>query len=138
MILFDTDTFTLDQRGHAQLLERHREASEVPAITIVTQIEVLRGRFEAVLKASDGKQLLRAQQILIRSRQHLALFRAIPFDEAAATEFDRLTHEKKLKKIGRADLLIAAIALPSRATLVTRNLRHFLLVPGLKVENWAD
>jgi predicted nucleic acid-binding protein len=26
----------------------------------------------------------------------------------------------------------------SRATLVTRNLRHFRPIPGLKLENWAD
>jgi tRNA(fMet)-specific endonuclease VapC len=43
-----------------------------------------------------------------------------------------------LLEIGRADLLIASIALSRQATLVTRNLRHFRLIPGLRVENWAD
>ena len=60
------------------------------------------------------------------------------FDAQAAAVFDRLRGHKKLKKIGRADLLIASIALARRATLVTRNLRHFQQVPGLLVENWAD
>jgi tRNA(fMet)-specific endonuclease VapC len=41
-------------------------------------------------------------------------------------------------KIGRADLLVASIALANRATLVTRNLRHFREVPGLSLENWVD
>ena len=36
------------------------------------------------------------------------------------------------------DLLIASIALAQRATLVTRNLRHFRQIPALNVENWAD
>jgi len=52
--------------------------------------------------------------------------------------FDSLRKNKKLKKIGRRDLLIAAISLAERATLVTRNLKDFRHVPGLQVENWAD
>jgi tRNA(fMet)-specific endonuclease VapC len=43
-----------------------------------------------------------------------------------------------LRKIGRADLLIASVTLANRATLVTRNTRHFKQVPGLRVENWVD
>jgi len=43
-----------------------------------------------------------------------------------------------LRKIGRADLLIASIALASSATLATRNLKDFAFVPGLRTENWAD
>ena len=62
----------------------------------------------------------------------------IPFDARSAAEFDRLRQIKNLKRIGRADLLIASIALAQRATLVTRNLRHFRQIPGLNLENWAD
>jgi predicted nucleic acid-binding protein len=56
-------------------------------------------------------------------------------DATAATVFDQLRQNKKLKKIGRGDLLIAAITLANRATLVTRNLKDFRQVPGLQVEN---
>ncbi len=56
----------------------------------------------------------------------------------AAAEFDRLRENRKLRKIGRADLLIACVALANRATLVTRNLKHFRQVPGLQVEDWVD
>ena len=38
----------------------------------------------------------------------------------------------------RGDLLTACIALAHDATLVTRNTRDFAVVPGLKIENWAD
>lgn len=138
MILLDTDTLTLHQAGHLKVTERIRSASEVPRITLVTQIEALRGRQDAVLKAENGDKLLRAQQGLIRTVAHLALFEIVPFDEAAATEFDRLRQTKGLKKIGRGDLLIASIALANKATLVTRNLKDFRQVVGLQVENWAD
>ena len=57
---------------------------------------------------------------------------------AAASEFDKLRQFKNLKRIARADLLIASIALAQRATLITRNLRHSRQVPGLNLENWAD
>jgi tRNA(fMet)-specific endonuclease VapC len=49
-----------------------------------------------------------------------------------------LLQNKKVKKIGRADLLIAAFAMANRAVLVTRNLKDFRQVPGLRIENWAD
>ena len=59
-------------------------------------------------------------------------------DLAVAAEFDRLRQDKKLKKIGRADLLIACVTLTNWGKLVGRNLKDFRLVAGLQVENWAD
>jgi tRNA(fMet)-specific endonuclease VapC len=56
----------------------------------------------------------------------------------AAAQFDRLRQIKRLKKLGRADLLIGYITLAHRATLVTRNDDHFRQIPGLKIENWVD
>jgi tRNA(fMet)-specific endonuclease VapC len=138
MILLDTDAFTLHQFSHDRFMERFRMASEAPAITILTQIEALRGRHDAVVKAEDGTRVLRAQEGLFRTVRHLALFDVVPFDDAAAAEFDRLRQTKGLKNIGRGDLLIASIALANRATLVTRNLKDFRKVPNLRVENWAD
>jgi tRNA(fMet)-specific endonuclease VapC len=90
------------------------------------------------LKAADGNQLQRAQLYLVQSERDLAEHVIVPIDSASGAEFDRLRGNKKLKKIGRRDLLIACIALAHRATLVTRNLKHFRQVPGLQVENWAD
>jgi tRNA(fMet)-specific endonuclease VapC len=137
MILLDTDVFSLLLAGHPRLAERHRRAVDEVAITIVTRIESLQGRFAALLKAANSTELLRAQERLGRQEQDSLPFRVILFDAAAAAEFDRLRADKKLKKIGRADLLIASIALARRATLVTRNLRHFRQVAGLALDDWA-
>ncbi len=138
MILLDSDSYTLHQYGQEKIVERCGTATEAASITIVTQIEVLRGRHDALLKAENGDRLLHAQRLLALTVQHLRQFPVVPFDDAAAAEFDRLRENKKLKKIGRGDLLIAAIALAHGATLVTRNLKDFRQVPGLQVENWAD
>ncbi len=138
MKLLDTDILTLFFAGNAAVVERVRHETETIATSVITRIEVLRGRFEAILKADDGTQLERAQQKLLATERDLTAFAIIPIDGAIAARFDKLRKQKKLKKIGRADLLIASIALAHGATLVTRNVRHFKQVPGVAVENWAD
>jgi tRNA(fMet)-specific endonuclease VapC len=125
--------------GHQGIAARIRQVGEANiATTLVTEVEILRGRHEFLVKASDGEQVLRAQQLLDASKDLLRTLPIIPLDAAAATEFDKLRQNKKLKKVGRADLLIAAVTLARRATLVTRNVKHFRQVPGLHVENWVD
>jgi tRNA(fMet)-specific endonuclease VapC len=138
MILFDTDLLSLYFWGHPRVVRRYHEAEDEIRITVVSRIEVLQGRFEAIRKAENGERLLKAVSKLAESEAGLALFEIVPFDQSAAAEFDRLLTVKKLKKIGRGDLLIASIALANRATLVTRNVRHFELIPSLQIENWAD
>jgi tRNA(fMet)-specific endonuclease VapC len=138
MILLDTDAFTLHQLGHERFMQRFEAASEPPAITIITRIEALRGRHDAVFKAEDGARLLRAQYGLVRTVEHLRLFEIASLDVTAAAEFDRLRQTKGLRRIGRGDLIIASICLANKAMLVTRNLRDFRHVSGLEIENWAD
>jgi len=70
MNLLDTDTLTLLMSGHARITERVGQADRV-AITLVTRIEILQGRFASILKAADGRQLLRAQQWLQQNEQYM-------------------------------------------------------------------
>lgn len=60
----------------------------------------------------------------------------LDFDEAAATKFDELRSARL--GIGTQDLKIAAIALARNATLLSRNLKDFMKVPGLRVEDWTN
>lgn len=61
------------------------------------------------------------------------------FDAAAAAEFGRIGSLLAARgtPIGEFDVLLAAHAVALRCTLVTNNVRHFLKVPGLSVENWV-
>src|SRR5438105_3551854 len=112
MYFLDTDALSWAHAGHAGIADRIKQAGEGNvATTVVSAIEILRGRQEFLLKASDGRQLLQAQRLLQSSQELLQVVRIIPVDEPAATEFDRLRQDKSLKRIGRADLLIASIAL---------------------------
>lgn len=68
----------------------------------------------------------------------LAPFRVLDFDAAAADRYaDARTHLAGTgQPIGDRDLMIAAIALANRATLVSGNVGEFQRVPGLRVEDW--
>lgn len=139
MYLLDTDTLTHLYTGNTNVIARLNavEDSEV-GITIITKAEMLRGRIEYLIKAENGESLLKAQELLFRTEELLAELLIIPISQSAADEFHRLSAVPKLRKIGRADLLIASISLANRATLVTRNIRHFKQFPGLKIVNWVD
>ncbi len=132
MHLLDTDTLTHLHAGQPNVVERLRAVDDPDVgITIITKVEVLRGRIDYLLKAETGVELLKAQELLFRTEELLNQLLVVPISQAASEQFDRLRATPKLRKIGRADLLIASIALANRATLVTRNLRHFRQIPSL-------
>ena len=139
MYLLDTDILSLFYDGDSRIGQRmrHIDPAEI-ATTIVTKIQILRPRYDFVLRATDSEQLLRAQQWLHRSESRFDDIPVVPLAEESARVFDTLRADRRLRKIGRADLLIACIALANRATVVTRNVRHFRVVPNLQMENWAD
>jgi tRNA(fMet)-specific endonuclease VapC len=103
MFVLDTDTLTWLFKGHPGVIARRDTVPSADiAITVITWIETLLGRFEFIRKAATGDELLRAQALLDLTRHSLASVSAVlPIDSAAATEFDRLRENKKLKKIGR-------------------------------------
>ncbi|WP_193199930.1 type II toxin-antitoxin system VapC family toxin [Nostoc sp. MG11] len=139
MYLLDTDTLTHLYAGQPNVIERLRSLDDPDVgITIITKGEVLRGRIDYLLKAQTGADLLKAQSLLFRSEELLNQLLIVPVSQAASEQFERLRIIPKLQKIGRADLLIASIALANQATLVTRNLRHFRKIPGIQVVNWVD
>ena len=118
MHLLDTDTISHLHLGHPKVTERLRKlADPAVGITVITKIELLRGRFDYVLKAATGDELLRAERLLKRTEELVEQLRITPFDEIAAEWFDQLRVVSAYRKIGRADLLIASIALAHRATL---------------------
>jgi tRNA(fMet)-specific endonuclease VapC len=139
MYLLDTDTLTHLHTGNPNVVNRLKSVADTEVgISIVTKAEILRGRIDYLIKAETGENLLKAQELLFRTELLLAELLIIPLDRSASIEFDRLRNVSKFRKIGRADLLISSITLANRATLVTRNLRHFRQIPGLKLENWVD
>jgi tRNA(fMet)-specific endonuclease VapC len=139
MFILDTDVVTFLHAEHPIAVRRLKEHSdEVVGITIVTRIEILRGRFDRVLKAASNEQFLQAQEVLQVSEAKLNKLLTLYIDDHSLRQFWTLSDRKGLRKLGRADLLITSIVLAQDATLVTRNLKHFKLIPQLKCENWVD
>ena len=134
-----TDTLDHFHRANAKVLQRATAVNARDlAISVITRIEVLRARFDYILKADTAAKQCEAQHWLNVSDKLLAAWRILPVDDASSSEFVRLRAQKGLRKIGRADMLIASIVLANRATLVTCNVRDFSLVNGMMLENWVD
>jgi tRNA(fMet)-specific endonuclease VapC len=138
MHLLDSDALSHLHAGQPRVVANMRQVADIVGTTILTRIEVIRATFDAVLKAENGQQLLKAQARLQQSEELFGQLLIIGFDAKATREFDLLRKSRRLRRIGRADLLIASITLANGATLVTRNVRHFHQVPNLKVVNWVD
>ena len=72
--------------------------------------------------------------------QFLSILSVLPFDDLAAVEYGKICADLQRKgtSIGTMDMLIAAHARSENMVLVTNNVREFVRVPGLEIENWAE
>lgn len=140
MVILDTDHMSVLERREQpavdHLLNRLAElsASDV-ATTVISYEEQMRGWMAYLAQARSMAQQITAYGRLL---SHLDNYHRVPvlgFDEAAATEFQRL--RRRHRRIGTMDLKIAAIVLSHEATLLSRNLGDFGDIPNLQVEDWT-
>ena len=96
----------------------------------ISEITVAELYFE-LAKSADKKR----KQEDTREVQHL--FRVIPA-YSFFKEYGEIRHslEHAGQRVDQFDLLIGATALHHGMTLVTSNLKHFLRIPGIEVEDW--
>ena len=131
MILLDTNTciYIINNRP-PNVLERFRKykAGEVGISSIVASELAY-----SVAKSCSAK-----------NRQALEMFLApmqiLPFDSQCLWFYAdlRALLEKQGLSIGPMDTLIAAQALSIDGTLVTNNIKEFMRVPKLKLDNWFE
>jgi len=134
--LLDSDHVSLHQRDHPGVLSRLRnippDSIFVPAITLEEQ---MRGWLAVIRRAKEPDEQAEAYRRLLLAHRYFCKTNIMPFTPAAASEFHRL--RRAGLRIGPQDLRIAAAALCTNATLVTRNRRDFSSVPGLGIEDWT-
>jgi tRNA(fMet)-specific endonuclease VapC len=138
--VLDTDFLTILQYpsspAHAQVQARlHKcEPNEV-ATTAISFQERIQGWLAVINRPRTPARLLQAYTELLAILRDFSQMNVLPYDERAHNRYLGLTRQRI--RIGTLDLRIASIALAHRATLVTRNLRHFRQVPNLEVEDWT-
>ena len=139
--ILDTDVFSLaelqDSPEYLRLRVRVMQLGDDDklATTIITYEEQTRGSLGYAAKSRDVAHQIKAYTRLKKHLQSYLNFEVLDFDEPAGREFERLRSLKL--RIGTADLKIAAITMANGATLLSRNLRDFTKVPGLRVEDWT-
>lgn len=130
--LLDTDTVSYGLRGEGGIAERWRAVAPTKvALPSPVLLEIRSG----VLRMPRGAR----RQALTHAVDAVAAgVQVLPFDAAAAeaAALARTKLEAAGAMIGTIDLQIAGIALAQGATLVTRNVREFERVDGLRIENW--
>jgi tRNA(fMet)-specific endonuclease VapC len=135
--VLDTDILTLLQHHHPIVVQHaaaHRMNHAV-VISVISVEEQLSGWYQMVRQAKKKDTLAQAYQHLADTAMFLGNLKILSLNEAAIDQYVSLRNLKL--KVGRKDLQIAAIALESHATIVTRNLRDFQRVPNLPVVDWS-
>lgn len=131
MYLIDTNILVYAYRNQGQC--RARLEAQNPSdiyICAITVAEIEYGIAKSL--RPDGLRLFLAD---VKNRYALQ-----PMSLSAATQSGQLRAklERQGQPIGPYDLLIAGVALAHDMTVVTRNVREFERVPGLRVQNWYD
>ena len=138
MIILDTNVL-------AALMRTVPEVSVVawldrqPAESVwITSITLFEARFGLALLPS-GRRRQALEAAFARMLKDDLENRVLDFDSAAATEAASLaaTRQKNGRSVDMRDTQIAGIALARRATLATRNVRHFGDLNILVVDPWA-
>ena len=133
MFILDSNTISYYFRGDPQVVPRMQAIRpadlRVPAI-VEYELQYGLRRFPpeaAAPRLAALKQLLQPMQML-------------PFDSECAAEAARIRAELEAAgtPIGPHDTLIAATAMRYQGTLVTRNVREFSRVVGLRWVDWNE
>ena len=139
--VLDTDHMSALEWGSSVVGERLIERLNTlhvdeAATTIITFEEQARGWLSVLAQSHSLDEQVEAYGRLKRLLMNYLKIELLDFDASAAAEFARL--QALRLRIGTMDLKIAAIALARRATVLTRNVKDFGVVPGLRVEDWTQ
>ncbi len=128
--MLDTDTCSyVIRRRPVEVAARFARHAEDLCVSIMTAAEL---RFGAEKSGRAG--LVRLVE------EFLGRLDVFDWGNDASRHYARIRAvlEKRGRPLGNMDLLIAAHALERGAVLVTGNVKHFGMVPGIKLETWVS
>ena len=126
-MLLDTNIAIFLQERRGDTLSRLTRADELPAISIVTLIELEGGLAVAPDLASGRREAL---------ARFLLTAQVLPLDRQVTAAYASIIAVTGFSRPRVLDRLIAATALAHDLTLVTTNGPDFATIPGLKLEIW--
>lgn len=106
-------------------------------VPVIAAAEVVRGWLAAVRQAEAARGRMTLDYAYERLRESLigiAPFELLPYTAAAHAQVQ--TWQRAKIRIGTNDMRIAAICVVHGATLVTRNARDYVQLPGLTFDVW--
>ncbi len=134
MYLFDTDAMS-------QIIKKN------PSILFIRKIASLNSENQFTTAITIGELVYGAYksnrpEYFIGKLEELVLpnIQILSFDENAAKIYGKLgaSLERKGTPLSEPDLRIASIAICNELIIITGNVKHFLKVPGLTVEDWLN
>jgi tRNA(fMet)-specific endonuclease VapC len=113
----------------AGLRERFNSLADQLCISVITLAEIIYG----------AEKSARPVENLAIVDQFAARLDVLPFGERAATHYGQLRAELERAghPVGIHDVMIGSHARSEGLTLVSNNLREFLRMEGLRLENWV-
>lgn len=109
------------------LLSKNPDDIKIPAIV---KAELLYGAQKSIRKEKSKERIL----------EFLSPFKIIGFNDEATEIYGRTRQylEKKGIIIGPNDLIIASTVLSTNGILITKNIKEFMRIKELKIENWTE
>lgn len=137
LYILDTDHVSLILCNHHQVIANAAQHQVV--ITIITVQELFNGWIGRINDPSlvhNLSALYSKLSITVKYLQTVEIMDFTPEAEACLKQLLK-NHPPLRKNRLQKDMRIAAIALSLDATVVTRNQRDFVQVPGLKIADWT-
>ncbi len=124
----DTNIVIAYFNGDQEIAEKIKSHQPNVAVSALVIAELLYG----------ARASARSKQNLERVHSLLQAVEVVDFDQQSADVYSRIRLELKEKgrPTGEMDMLIAAVAIANKATLVTHNTKHFENMGELQLEDW--
>jgi len=129
LLMLDTDISSyIIRRRPEPLAQRFEKHADELCVSVITAAEL---RF--------GVEKTKSARLAELVENFLERLSVLDWTSAVTTHYARVRAalERIGRPIGNMDLMIAAHAVSEGATVVTNNVRHFVDVPGLKVQEWT-
>jgi tRNA(fMet)-specific endonuclease VapC len=139
--LLDTDHLSILQKSTGQDYQNlSARMEQIPisefALSIVTVHEQFLGSNTYISRAQNPTDVVRGYKFMEKLVWSFKTIPVLGFDDQAATIFGSFQSQRV--KLATMDLRIASIAMAHGLTLLTRNEKDFIKVPGLAIEDWTS